>query len=111
MAKHEFGIMDDTPQPNKWYDEYEPEKYNCIKVDDEHFERIIDKFNCIDTYWHTLDRPARGIAYCGVTIYPPSSMSMFLTTLGCQNNEAFEPLISLINKAILNQKYIIHFGL
>ena len=30
MAKHEFGIMMDAPQPGKRYDEYEPWKYDCI---------------------------------------------------------------------------------
>ena len=35
MAKHEFGIMMDAPQPGKRYDEYEPWKYDCISVDDD----------------------------------------------------------------------------
>ena len=30
MAKHEFGVMQNEPEHGKWYDEYEPEKYNCI---------------------------------------------------------------------------------
>lgn len=30
MAKHEFGVMQNEPERGKWYDEYEPEKYNCI---------------------------------------------------------------------------------
>ena len=32
MAKHEFGIMMDTPQQSKRYDEYEPWKYACISA-------------------------------------------------------------------------------
>lgn len=32
MAKHEFGLMDNTPQRGKRYDEYEPQKYNCISA-------------------------------------------------------------------------------
>ena len=32
MAKHEFGIMIDSPQPGKRYDKYEPEKYACISA-------------------------------------------------------------------------------
>ena len=30
MAKHEFGIMMDTPQPGKRYDKYEPQKYEVV---------------------------------------------------------------------------------
>ena len=36
LAKHEFGIMQDAPEPEKRYDEYEPRKYNCIAVDDDY---------------------------------------------------------------------------
>ena len=36
MAKHEFGIMESAPVNGKRYDEYEPKKYNCISVDDDH---------------------------------------------------------------------------
>lgn len=32
MAKHDFGILDRFEE-NKWYQEYEPEKYNCVSVD------------------------------------------------------------------------------
>ena len=43
MAKHEFGIMMDAPQPGKRYDEYEPWKYDCISVDDDYVEGIAEK--------------------------------------------------------------------
>ena len=33
MAKHEFGIMMNTPRQSERYDEYEPWKYECISVD------------------------------------------------------------------------------
>ena len=32
MAKHEFGIMMNTPRQSERYDEYEPWKYECISV-------------------------------------------------------------------------------
>ena len=41
MAKHEFGIMIDAPQPGKRYDEYEPWKYACISVDDDYLEGVV----------------------------------------------------------------------
>ncbi len=33
MAKHEFGIFETEPEPGKRYDEYSPEKYDCIAWD------------------------------------------------------------------------------
>lgn len=54
MAKHEFGIMMDAPQPGKRYDKYEPWKYDCISVDDDYVEGIAEKLGFIDFYWHTL---------------------------------------------------------
>ncbi len=45
MAKHEFGIMQDAPQKGVRYDEYEPWKYNCISVNDDHLEDIVANFD------------------------------------------------------------------
>ena len=38
-SRHEFGIIDSFEE-NKWYDTYEPDKYNCISVDDYFIEEI-----------------------------------------------------------------------
>ena len=35
MPKHEFGIMKNKPMNKDRFDEYEPNKYNCIEVDDD----------------------------------------------------------------------------
>ena len=35
MPKHEFGIMQEAPAPGVRYDEYEPQRYRCIAVDDD----------------------------------------------------------------------------
>ena len=61
MAKHEFGIMQEPPQKVQLYDEYDPQSYNCISVDDDYLEDIVVKFNGIDFYWYTLDVPRRGL--------------------------------------------------
>ena len=50
MAKHEFGIMIDSPQPGKRYDKYEPEKYACISVDDVYLEGIGERILSVDFY-------------------------------------------------------------
>lgn len=81
MAKHEFGIMMDAPQPGKRYDEYEPWKYDCISVDDDYVEGIAEKLGFIDFYWHTLSIKEKGLAYCGVSLVPPSSLKAFIDVI------------------------------
>ena len=75
MAKHEFGIMPVAPQPGERYDQYGPWKYGCISVDDDYLEGIIEKLTSIDFYWHALSVEGKGLAYCGITLIPPSSLS------------------------------------
>ena len=36
MLKHEFGMMMADPRPGQIFEEYEPEQYDCIAVDDEY---------------------------------------------------------------------------
>jgi ubiquinone/menaquinone biosynthesis C-methylase UbiE len=44
LAKHDFGIIDFFEE-NKWYSDYEPQKYNCISVDDNLLGEMIIKYN------------------------------------------------------------------
>lgn len=109
MAKHEFGLMDNTPQRGKRYDEYEPQKYNCISVDDKYIETIDTALSGIDFYWHTLDVCGKGLAYCGVTLMPPESLRECISAFKgkCELAE----LTNLFEKAVAKNKWIIHFGL
>lgn len=109
MAKHEFGIMQKAPEKGRRYDEYEPQKYNCISVDDAYLENILSKFDDIDFYWHTTDVKGKGLAYCGVTLIPPESVKAFadvITSIAELNN--LQPLCTL---ALKQNKWIIHFGI
>ena len=109
MAKHEFGIMAKTPEKGKRYDEYEPEKYNCICVDDEYVEKLHDDLNKTDFYWHTLDVKGKGLAYCGVTLIPPDSLASFIDAV--KDDFQLAELENLLKKALEENKWIIHFGL
>ncbi len=40
MATHKFGIMQNEPINNERFDEYEPNKYHCIAIDDNFIEPI-----------------------------------------------------------------------
>ena len=109
MAKHEFGIMQNKPEYGKRYDEYEPQKYNCISVDDCYLEAMVADFEVIDCYWHTLDVKEKGRAYCGVTLIPPCSIGGFLDII--KGVEALDELRKLGEKGLAENKWIIHYGL
>lgn len=101
--------MQATPQKGKRYDVYDPQKYNCITVDDDYLEDIVTNFNDIDFYWHSLDVPGKGIAYCGITLIPPTSMQAFISVI--DNLSELSELKALIQKAYAENKWMIHFGL
>ena len=107
MAKHEFGIMPTAPQKGQRYDDYLPQKYNCITVDDKHIENL--DLEHIDFFWHTLDVGGKGLAYCGVTLIPPESMPQFITVIN--GIPALSELKSLLQKAHTESRWVIHFGL
>lgn len=109
LAKHEFGIMQNAPESGRRYDEYEPHKYNCISVDDDYLEDMVSDFNHIDFYWHTLDVKGKGLAYCGITLIPPYSMQCFKDVI--KHNPDLYELKELSEKALKENKWIIHFGL
>ncbi|MBQ9940071.1 MAG: hypothetical protein IJO74_00820 [Clostridia bacterium] len=109
MARHDFGIMQNAPKPGKRYDEYEPQKYNCISVDDDYMELIDANLNNVNFYWHTLDIPAKGIAYTGITLIPPTSIQAFTAVI--KDITELNELKNLLEKALAENKWVIHFGL
>lgn len=109
MAKHEFGIMMDAPQQGKRYDEYEPWKYACISVDDAYLEGVVERLSSIDFYWHTLSVKGKGLAYCGVTLVPPCSLKAFIDVIA--DNSELSELKKLLENALSNNKWVIHYGL
>ena len=109
MAKHEFGIMQNAPEKGKRYDEYEPQKYNCISVDDVYVEKLDEKLIGVDFYWHTTDVSGKGLAYCGVTLIHPESILMLRDAV--KNEAGLSELKTLAEKAYKENKWIIHFGL
>ena len=109
MLKHEFGIMQESPTAGKSYVEYEPQKYDCIAINDEDLEPIASKLADRDFYWNSIDRPAKGLAYCGITLIQPSSIDYFLAAIA--GNEALKPLEQLLLQAQKENKFIIHYGI
>ena len=101
--------MMDAPQQGTRYDKYEPWKYTCISVDDAHLEGVVEKLSSIDFYWHTLSVKGKGLAYCGVTLVPPCSLKAFIDVIA--DNSELSELKKLLEKALSNNKWVIHYGL
>ena len=101
--------MQNPPEQGIRYDKYEPQKYNCISVDDDYLKDIVSRFNHIDFYWHTLDTKGKGLEYCGVTLIPPESLSEFINVI--YDIDGLYELRLLSEKALKENKWIIHFGL
>ena len=111
---HEFGILDDNDRQENYID-YDPEKYNCISVHDDIIECLVDRLSIMKTYYHSFNRPNIGLAYCGITIIPPESLSFFydvVTSSKCiAKSVELQELASIIRQAKEGEKYIIHFGI
>lgn len=109
MLKHVFGIMPTDPRPGIRYEEYEPDKYNCIFVEDEVFLTILDELKKMKCYWHSIDRPEKGLAYHGVSLIPPEALGLFESIVSGKDN--LQELQNLISEAEREKRYIIHFGI
>ncbi len=109
MAAHKFGIMPSAPKEGIRYDEFEPYKYDLISVDDDYLENIASNFDCIDFYWHTIDVPGKGLAYCGITLIPPASMPDCISVI--ENIRELSELKKLMQRAYNEHKWMIHYGL
>lgn len=111
MSRHEFGIIDEISKSLDEYENYEPEKYNCISVDDEFIEPLIKEFNELDTYFHNLSCPQKGLAYCGITLIPPTSLVKFKLIIDRYDLQEMKILSQKIEKAMKKNKFMIHYGI
>lgn len=109
MAKHEFGMMQTPPVSGQRYDEYEPEKYDCISVEDEDLVPLLETLSDVPFFWHTVDMQRKGLAYCGITLIPPSSITKMLPII--ERFSAVAPLTALLKRAAVDNKFVIHFGI
>jgi hypothetical protein len=114
MSEHEFGIIDNIATVKSDI-EYEPHKYNCISVDEEIFYYLKDQLTILKTYFHSLDRPESGLAYWGITIIPPESLSLFYdlvtSSLLYKKSPELNGLAAKILQAKEEKKYMIHYGI
>ena len=113
MLKAEFGIIDQI-DGQKDYSEYEPEIYHCVAIDDGYLDAWCPRLMMLKTYFHSLRRPAFGLARYGVTLIPPGSLQelqdIVLSDKGNLSDDALMALHEKIAQAIEENKYLIHYG-
>ena len=109
MAVHEFAMMPLEPQKGVRFDMYEPQKYACIAVPDDAIEGILPKLAEIEFYHHVVDEPKKGLAYYGITLIPPTSERSFIEAIG--NSAELDKLRTLLETAVMFDKWVIHFGI
>lgn len=118
MAKHDFGIIERF-ENDKWYVQYEPERYNCISVDmevmDKIFETKLDDLMKIKAFACISTQPIYGLDECGVTLIPPDSLPLFCELIAKANSQyklqQLDLLTGKIQDAMKENKYLIHFGI
>ncbi len=47
---------------------------------------ILDELKGIKCYWHSIDRPEKGLAYHGVSLIPPESLNLFESNVSGKDN-------------------------
>ncbi|ACV63007.1 conserved hypothetical protein [Desulfofarcimen acetoxidans DSM 771] len=111
MAKHEFGIFETDPAPEASYDTFEPEKYNCIAVDDDYIEPLLEKLRLLETYSYRISLPIKGLEYTGITLLSPSVLLQFEKIINSTGLTGLQVLSDKIEEAIQRNKFMIHYGL
>lgn len=111
MAKHEFGIIDRILSESDNFQDYEPEKYGCICIDDEYIEKLMPSFESIPTFFHRLTWQETGLNYIGITLIPPSSCKKFSDILKGLSDGVYDELCKLFDRAFEKDRFVIHYGL
>lgn len=110
----EFGIIDEFEKDKDYSVEYEPQKYNCIAIDDNILNDWWTELILIKTYFNSYSRPNFALARWGVTLIPPESLEDFYNIVSkdkcSKSSKELIDLMILLRKAISENKFIIHYG-
>lgn len=111
---HQFGIVNDV-DPEREYVDYQPWRYQSVGVDDELVNQLATGLQALPTYWHSLNRPAQGLAYWGITLIPPESLPALAAAVAdlrqVVESAQLAVLAALVADARRQQSTIIHFGI
>jgi hypothetical protein len=111
---HDFGIIDNIESVKRRKIGYEPQKYNCISIDDEIIHNLTNHLSIMRTYFHSLEHIEFGLAYAGITIIPPESLLFFYEVITSSSiygkSSELNELAAKIVMARRENKHMIHFG-
>ena len=109
MISPEFGIIEDINETEEYL--YEPEKYNCVCIDDDvYIDDWWKDLILMKTYFHNLNRPNLGLARWGITLIAPESLATFqnivLQDKRITKDKHLVTLANEINEAMSRNKYM-----
>lgn len=116
---HGFILVSDLPDEISYRD-FEKD---AIKIQDQFIREYYDVFKNVEMFWDTTEEKGNGFNYYGDTIITPimaqelvNNINEFLTNHGSEEaeyfvGEEFDLLLNILNQAVLENKYIVHFGI
>lgn len=119
-----FGIID-TLDKTKHYDQfYYPDnfqqtlrRFQCINIPDDVVNKWAGNLLHVKTHYCRYGRTATGLAQCAVTLIPPESLNEIIDVVQQHKNSELdyhskmEDLLALLKRALIENKWVIHFGL
>ena len=102
--------MKKVPALEEMYEKYDLSLCGeTAAVEDDEVHALWEHFGSIPCFWHSLQRPAQGLAYTGITLIPPSSAKNLLDRLLQQEQRC--SLKGILHDAWEKGCYVIHFGI
>ena len=117
MIKTQFCIIECFDEHGD-YTKYVPERYHCVAIDDDEYLNdwwtSLLEIDTFDVYSERVLQPQKALSRWGITIIPPSSLEKLLNiVVSDQRYRQDKRLVAfalLIQQAIENGKYMIHYG-
>ena len=109
MITHEFILCSEIPRKIS-YSNYSKEE--MVIIDDDFILANYPTIEKVQMYCEYIGNTIEGLAYHGITILTYDMANELKTALinECAESEDLQKLITILDKAILNKCYIVHFG-
>ena len=108
---NEFAIINNINKTSKYSFAYIQE-YNYVEISDDYVGKWAESLFEMPVFWHEINRPSKGLARYGITLIPPESLQIFYRVVKKDENvDEVRELMKMVEEAIKENKYIIHFGI
>ena len=117
MIKAEFGIIENFDEKAD-YTGYFPKKYHCVAINDDLYLNdwweALSRIDTFNVYTKGVLQPQKALSRWGTTVIPPTSLPALLEiVLSDRRSKKDKRLIAfarLLHRAIIESKYVIHYG-